>query len=206
MTLYSDLGVPPDADHHAIKKAYRSKARATHPDLGGDTASFQAVSHAYEVLSDPARRSHYDKTGDHGQAAADVELQNMLALLAQYVLSAVANAPSVKTVDIRAAVKTHIGAEIAKFMQDQGNAKAQAAKVLEAGRRFKRKQNAAGEDLVHMILDGQTQTITRALTELDAQIAFRKRLVELIDSYSYAVDQATVSAAQYVQCQTYGIR
>lgn len=62
-TLYDILGVAPNADHKTIRRAYRQLSKAMHPDVGGDTDAFAALSQAHEVLSDPERRAHYDATG-----------------------------------------------------------------------------------------------------------------------------------------------
>lgn len=57
---YATLGVERSASPDDIKKAYRRLASQHHPDKGGDTARFQQIQSAYEVLSDPARRAEYD--------------------------------------------------------------------------------------------------------------------------------------------------
>ncbi|MCX6400551.1 MAG: molecular chaperone DnaJ [Propionibacteriales bacterium] len=65
--LYELLGVARDADGDAIKKAYRRLARQLHPDVNPDPESqeqFKLVTAAYEVLSDPQKRSAYDRGGD----------------------------------------------------------------------------------------------------------------------------------------------
>lgn len=65
--LYDALGVGPDADADAIKKAYRRLARELHPDVNPDPEAqerFKQVSAAYEVLSDPQKRAAYDRGGD----------------------------------------------------------------------------------------------------------------------------------------------
>jgi curved DNA-binding protein len=62
---YSDLGVPPDADEAAIKRAYRKPAREHHPDVNPNDKSaeerFKIINEAYEALSDPERRRKYDE-------------------------------------------------------------------------------------------------------------------------------------------------
>ncbi len=62
--LYAVLGVGPDATQEEIKRAYRRKARELHPDTGGDEEAFKQVTRAYQILSDPERRAHYDRFGE----------------------------------------------------------------------------------------------------------------------------------------------
>jgi molecular chaperone DnaJ len=64
--LYELLDLPRDADADQVKRAYRRKAREHHPDAGGDEEAFKAVTHAYQVLSDPTKRARYDRFGDDG--------------------------------------------------------------------------------------------------------------------------------------------
>jgi curved DNA-binding protein CbpA len=59
-SLYEIIGVERTATDDAIRAAFRSLARQHHPDVGGDAARFTEIARAYEVLSDPAKRSAYD--------------------------------------------------------------------------------------------------------------------------------------------------
>lgn len=67
---YKILGVEKDADQKAIKKAYRKLAKQYHPDLHPDDQKaqdkFKEINEAYEVLSDPEKRSTYDNFGSAG--------------------------------------------------------------------------------------------------------------------------------------------
>ena len=66
---YALLGVNKNASADDIKKAYRGLARKYHPDLNpGDNvaeAKFKEITEANEVLSDPEKRSQYDKFGQY---------------------------------------------------------------------------------------------------------------------------------------------
>ena len=57
---YQTLGVDRNASQDEIKKAYRKLAAQHHPDKGGNTAKFQEISAAYDILSDPNKRAQYD--------------------------------------------------------------------------------------------------------------------------------------------------
>jgi len=66
--LYAILGVAPNATDEEIKKVYRSLAMRYHPDRNdapGAQARFQAVSKAYEILSDRAKRDDYNQSLNH---------------------------------------------------------------------------------------------------------------------------------------------
>jgi len=68
---YEVLGVSRDAPDAEIKKAYRQKAKELHPDRNPADrpraeTEFKRVAEAYEVLSDPQKRSQYDRYGHAG--------------------------------------------------------------------------------------------------------------------------------------------
>jgi len=66
---YDTLGLAPEADAAAIKKAYRKMAMKYHPDKNSAPEAeemFKQVGEAYAVLSDPDKRKIYDKQGKTG--------------------------------------------------------------------------------------------------------------------------------------------
>jgi curved DNA-binding protein CbpA len=64
-TLYDLLNVPPDADEEALNKAYRTAAKAHHPDLNaGDPDAarrFGQIATAIEILRNTEQRAAYDR-------------------------------------------------------------------------------------------------------------------------------------------------
>jgi molecular chaperone DnaJ len=73
---YEVLGVSPDADARAIKRAFRSLARELHPDVStaADAVDrFAEISRAYSVLSTPTARLLYDRVGYRGRGNGGFE-------------------------------------------------------------------------------------------------------------------------------------
>lgn len=63
---YEVLGVAKDASPEEIKKAYRTLAKKYHPDVSKEenaTEKFAEIQVAYDCLSDPEKRSNYDRFG-----------------------------------------------------------------------------------------------------------------------------------------------
>ncbi|WES63229.1 DnaJ domain-containing protein [Microbacter sp. GSS18] len=68
-SAYDVLGVAPDADDEALRRAYRLRQRQTHPDTGGDAAAFIQVQRAWELVGTPDARAAYDRGHGFGTAA-----------------------------------------------------------------------------------------------------------------------------------------
>mmetsp|Transcript_14365 Transcript_14365/g.25255 ORF Transcript_14365/g.25255 Transcript_14365/m.25255 type:complete len:439 (-) Transcript_14365:103-1419(-) len=68
---YGILGVGKDAGQEDIKKAYRKAALKWHPDKNQDKKEeaeekFKDIAEAYDVLSDPEKKTIYDQYGEEG--------------------------------------------------------------------------------------------------------------------------------------------
>ncbi len=67
---YEVLGLDKNATDEQIKKAFRQQAKKCHPDVNPDDKDaekrFKEVNEAYECLSDPDKKSRYDRFGHAG--------------------------------------------------------------------------------------------------------------------------------------------
>lgn len=82
MDHYEMLGLKKGATRKAIKKAYKAMAAKSHPDKKtGNADTHQALTVAYNVLIDPKKRDHYDKTGEDTQAAPQARWEVLMVSL-----------------------------------------------------------------------------------------------------------------------------
>ncbi|MFM1843464.1 MAG: hypothetical protein RLZZ490_2207 [Cyanobacteriota bacterium] len=87
MNYYAVLNLPKNATGQEIKNAYRRLVKKFHPDSQSQQASHEQIvliNAAYEVLSDPGRRRHYDQIHANGSGAAERESRNRQASQACY--------------------------------------------------------------------------------------------------------------------------
>ena len=77
---YEVLGVSRDADNRALRSAFATIAKKTHPDTHpGDKAAeeaFKDASEAYSLLTDPKKRAVYDRFGFNGEPQWPAEEQD----------------------------------------------------------------------------------------------------------------------------------
>lgn len=79
--LYDTLGVSPSCTQDELKKSYRRMALKYHPDKNPATAEqFKEISYAYEVLSDPQKRSRYDQGGEQALKTGYMESYSSMDL------------------------------------------------------------------------------------------------------------------------------
>ena len=75
--LYAILGVERTASKDEIKKAFRRKMKAAHPDReGGDTEEAARLNRAWDVLGDDEKRKRYDETGTVASSAGEPTLDD----------------------------------------------------------------------------------------------------------------------------------
>jgi hypothetical protein len=88
--LYDELELPKNCTFEEIKQKYRILAQIHHPDKGGNEEKFVKIKSAYETLSDPIKRNHYDSTGDYYEDSninneVGIRLANMINHFTQQI-------------------------------------------------------------------------------------------------------------------------
>lgn len=182
---YETLGVDRDADPAAIKKAYRKRARETHPDHGGDTGEAASVNGAYLVLSDPDKRARYDRTGQDD--APRNEMAMAMEIAGQFFDRAVLDAGD--TFNFRSLTGEAQGAidkERRQGQQATRTIKEQVERTKKVIARLKHKTD--GPDF---LTDRLNEIIRKQLHDIamnEDRLALLARARELLDGYDFVTD------------------
>lgn len=174
-THYETLGVTDKATAKDIKRAYRSKARKTHPDKGGNADEFAEAAKAYEVLSNPERRQLYDATGQDRERSINEEATQVLKTLFREKL---ANYEPGK-------VLIYIGAHLNQ-LEDQFIAERrklnEIRKTLE--QRREKITSTAEVNLAHLVIDDDIKAIDQTLESLSRKTEVKNVCQEMLKAYS----------------------
>lgn len=166
--LYETLGVDKSADQDEIKKAYRKKAMASHPDQGGDAEEFHALTLAYDTLSDDEARKEYDDTGRTKHDQPDNDRAIALSLIDQLVQGVLSEKDAIH-VDIVASIKDAIQVQIAEAESARAVGQAKIEKCDRFLSRLK------GEGPIRSMMENQKRNIEGTIKGQEN----RKRLAEL---------------------------
>lgn len=198
MTHYDTLGLQPDATPEDIKRAFRAKASAAHPDKGGSTTAMQAINKAHDVLGDPERRRNYDATGQD-QMPDSIENQAR-AVLMQVLTEVMANSDGDWL------------SEASHLVKNKGASFAATRKQLEVRKRRLEKRSGKikvkdGENIVQMLIDAQLRDLERNFEEIARAEALHKAVTALLDKHEGGhaeTRQPSASSPYFAQSQNQG--
>jgi curved DNA-binding protein CbpA len=175
---YETLGVNKDASQSDIKKAWRKKASAAHPDKGADGSEFKALAIAYKILSDPDKRERYDK----GKATdRPTEIQELMQLFSVVLHK---NVDNIETVDLVDTVRQQIKSAISEHTKNMAKQEREVAKLRKAVGRTKSKDNLL-ESVIEAEIRWGEQTISAIKEKLDGA----NKMLVIMEDWSYRVDE-----------------
>ena len=183
-SLYDDLELPKTSTYEEIKQKYRILAQLHHPDKGGDAEKFKRIRLAYEVLSDPIKREHYDSTGDHyDDVNLDSEVMGRLAVM----LSLFVQHINPEFDDLILKMKFEIHA----LQQQTTNAIVECnnliAKMNVISKKIKLKKE--GENLLKSVVDKKVLGLHTELINHKRGLIVFARMLEVLEDYHFSSDE-----------------
>jgi hypothetical protein len=183
---YDILGVARDAGEEQIKVAYRKRAKAVHPDSGGDTETFSQLQKAYELLLDPVRRKVFDDTGYDVELTDAVDLQALVAI-EKLITDMVLDEREPGTFDPVAKMRAALLEEIRKAHFSKSELERHSNRInLHLDRLGKR----PGKDVVGHMLRARIKAIATAISETESKIGANERACDMLDGYLYVMDES----------------
>lgn len=193
---YATLGVGRDADAAEIGRAFKRRAKDTHPDKGGSAEAFAAVKGAHLVLSDPSRRAYFDRTGEIDEPGPDNAEAAAMGIIAQTFDGALFHDRDPLKENLIPLVRRTIEKRIEE----------EAAKVAKLRRAIPRAEKIAKriigpseDNRIARMLNSRAIQLRALISKAEQHIAWARRAVEILDDYAFDYEMAPFAGAFTVQ-------
>lgn len=190
--LYETLGVARDATAEAIKKAFRAKAKTSHPDHGGDAAAFAEISHAYSVLIVEDKRRAYDETGN-AENRAENEHKFAYALIEGMMRKVIEEyegaAEDLICNDIVETMTVVMLDNVAKIEADLQTMNRNVERFTKLAKRF-RSKTKGGSSILGNMVNYKIAGLKRRIIEGGKALEHHKKTIEILRDEAFKVDPA----------------
>lgn len=181
---YEVLDVPKDADQETIKKSYRKKAKAVHPDHGGTGDDITDLTTAYSILSDPEKRDRFDRTGETEAPNSQSMVYAEFCKICEEILLKEEGRPVKENVQI---FKANL-----EMQYQQAKAKnAKQRKVLEAAKA--RILKAPEVDPLSGVIGQRLDDLKKQEEDLEQTIAIGRQALDMFDQYVFGEPEAKIT-------------
>jgi DnaJ-class molecular chaperone len=194
--LYRTLNVEKNATPEEIKKAYRMKARESHPDIGGDSNEFIRINKAYFILSRPALRAQYDDTGQCHVESDEERIKKgavgeLMAMISTIIEKHV-NDPEFFYKDLIHVAKDHINTKTKEFKQNIKTSKATIKNLEE----LKGRLVYTGEknDLITSLVAQKISDMKLVININKERVEMGKVMLDILKDYKFNPKQSVMSS------------
>jgi curved DNA-binding protein CbpA len=171
---YDELSVSVDASSDDIRKAYKSKAQACHPDHGGDVEEFKRLSVSYNILRDPIKRQDYDRTGSTERIVTSV-----VSRLAE-LFNAVLSTPNIDaSPNIVVESQRLLGRGIKATEQSRAKVQSEVIKL----NKLKARVTTDGDNLFARMVQDQIDSKQRAIEGYQKELELLDEVKTLLTTY-----------------------
>lgn len=189
MNPYKILNVKEAASAENIKKAYREKAKETHPDAGGTNEDFQRLSAAYAVLSDPKARKRYDRTGSTApkpnvREQAKTKLAGLMIKIIERHAKMTADKGSPIYWDLKGEILAALHGE-----RDGNKAKLENVRTsIKYVRRIEAKLKK-GDGFLNAVLLEQVKGMESLVEGIRTELSITKKAIRIMERYKFEPDK-----------------
>jgi curved DNA-binding protein CbpA len=190
---YKILGVPVDASPEEIKSAWRKLVNQHHPDRGGDREKYEDVIRANDILSDPARRGQFDRTGKVDQTGADNMHASAVNFLVGYFTQCMEQTVDAGRdpcqIDLVQLGISYLKKNVLDLRAQQQRPHKLVAALERAVKRLKKKSKLEDGSILHVALSHQITNYWRTIEGMEEQIDLMNAALGIIMDYSFDVER-----------------
>jgi DnaJ-class molecular chaperone len=181
MNPYTVLQVSPQATDEEIKKKYRLLAQQNHPDKGGNVETFQQINLAYSILSDPARRKHFDSTGEYhvNNSLREEALGNLSMVLNHFI-----NEINPDVEDLIVLMKNDANREKEQLNIAITNCLNLLAKLEKVLKKLKKKKE--GENILKMFTTQRIKALENDIIIFNKKVEVCDKMLEILEDYEFS--------------------
>lgn len=195
---YETLGLKKEASKDDVRKAYRRRARSTHPDAGGSREEFDRVTRAHLLLTDDSRRARYDSTGDATEAEPDnaeaAAIQVIVALIDTHIQKLIAHGQNVNLGDPQVLACHLVTEQIQKIRGDMGKYNSLHTGLMRAARMKRRKKGPA---LLIKALQHRANEIKAESAKVEKALKSHTDALAMLQEYQFDEIMETAPQVQF---------
>jgi curved DNA-binding protein CbpA len=181
--LYRILGIGRDAARDEVHRAYRRKAKSSHPDSGGSVGAFGELATAYAVLSNPTCRERYDMTGEVEAPRPNNFDASAVEVIAHKLGLIIHSEQDFTAMDIGGVIEAAIRADMT---ERRATIVSQRRAIERAGRlRARIQRKAKGDNMLARVLDWHESSTRLQIDKNEAAVASMERALEILKDYSF---------------------
>ncbi len=186
MDLYETLGVKKNASRDTIQKAFRKKAKKTHPDRGGTSQEFMAVALAYRILSDDGARERYDRTGSTDTTPREQAINTAaVERFCQLFVRCIEQSGGREDIDFLKEIRNAGNTSKDSIKQEQRNLnkKLKELKSIRDRLTYKGKK----QDVLSNVLADRERQLRGAIERLKEEMEITNRMMSVADEYEFRI-------------------
>ena len=203
---YEELGVGRNASTGDVRRAYRKRAKETHPDSGGKAEEFDRVRRSMTVLTDPFKRERFDNTGN-AEDGPDNTRSNALQVIEKHISDLVSGYMSGRGDPRQMDVVAHLKNCINEELKQQRASIKDGERIIEFLKDMsKRMTTDSKDDPLGHSMAAHIQHAERQKHAVEDGIASRKLALKIVSHYSFRWDQPAANVGTAAGAFTFTVR